>query len=303
MTDTTGRRAHSIEELGGVMEQMFTPPPGAPDTPLETRADDVMISPYGKAGTTMLQQMFHQLRTGGDMDFDDISRVVPWIETASVLGLDINAEQRAAPRGFKSHLHYDAAPRGMRYVISLRDAGPSFLSLYHFFEGWTIEPGTIDLEDMYGFWTHLRGPVDADFWGHLLSWWARRDEPDTLLLSYDHIVAEKRLVIEKLAEFVGIACDAALADLAVERTSRAYMLEHKDRFDDAMMRKMSEDRAGLTAGGDSAKIRATSAPRKGLPPEIAERMESEWKNRVAPVTGHADFASLEAELTSRLNDR
>ncbi|MEP6339702.1 MAG: sulfotransferase, partial [Parasphingorhabdus sp.] len=107
----------------------------------------------------------------------------------------------------------------------------------------------------------------------------------------------------KLAAFCGIACDAALADMAVERTSRAYMLEHKNRFDDAMMRQMSEERAGLTGGGDSAKIRATSAPRKVLPPEIAERMETEWKTRVAPVTGHADFASLEAELTSRLNDR
>lgn len=43
---------------------------------------DVIISPFGKYGTTWLQQVCHDLRTRGDMDFDDISRVVPWLETA-----------------------------------------------------------------------------------------------------------------------------------------------------------------------------------------------------------------------------
>ena len=33
------------------------------------------------------------------------------------------------------------------------------------------------------------------------------------------------------------------------------MLAHKDRFDDAMMRKMSEERCNLPPGSDSAKVR------------------------------------------------
>ena len=45
------------------------------------------------------------------MDFDDISRVVPWIETSPALGLDLNAEQRANPRAFKSHLEYEQLPK------------------------------------------------------------------------------------------------------------------------------------------------------------------------------------------------
>ena len=84
------------------------------------RPSDVVISPFGKCGATWLQQSFHTLRTGGDMDFDDISRVVPWIETARVLGLDMDldldleAKQRADPRGFKSHLPFDLIPKGAR---------------------------------------------------------------------------------------------------------------------------------------------------------------------------------------------
>jgi len=41
------------------------------------RASDIVIASYAKCGTTWLQQMVHSLRTGGDLDFDDISRVVP----------------------------------------------------------------------------------------------------------------------------------------------------------------------------------------------------------------------------------
>jgi hypothetical protein len=47
------------------------------------RPSDVIIASYAKCVTTWLQQMVHSLRTGGDLDFDDISRVVPWIETAA----------------------------------------------------------------------------------------------------------------------------------------------------------------------------------------------------------------------------
>lgn len=136
MLDETGRRAHSAEEFGALMQRMMTPRDGdAPPRAYEPRPTDVIISPYGKCGTTWLQQTFHQLRTGGDMDFDDISRVVPWIETAPVLELDINAEQRVEPRGFKSHLARNALPDGARYVVSLRNPKDAFVSMYRFMEG------------------------------------------------------------------------------------------------------------------------------------------------------------------------
>lgn len=48
---------------------------------------DVVISPYGKCGTTFLQQTVHGLRTRGNMEFREISEAVPWLETAYDLGL------------------------------------------------------------------------------------------------------------------------------------------------------------------------------------------------------------------------
>ena len=308
MTDQSARpseqltgRARSVPELAQVMPKMApTEAQIATAQPFEARSTDVIITPFGKCGTTMMQQMFHQLRMasqGGDMDFDDISRVVPWIETAAALDLDINAEQRANPRGFKSHLDYESLPTGARYVVTLRDPKEAFTSMYHFFSGWFFEPGTIELEEFLPVWM-IGGPSQLTYFKHLLSWWARRDQEDTLLMNYRSVLADKRGTIRRMADFCGIPADQAAIELADERTSRDYMMEHKAPFADPMMRRMSEVKAGLPQGSDSAKIRAADAERRELPASVADQIDAHWASEIAPVTGHADYASLIAELES-----
>ncbi len=265
--------------------------------PFEPLPTDVIISPYGKCGTTMTQQAFHTLRTGGDMDFDDISRVVPWIEMSPLLGIDLNAAQRAHPRGFKSHLSFTNVPKGARYVVPLRDPADAFLSMYRFMEGWFLEPGAVSIEDFFEGWLSGRGAEGDGYWEHLLSWWAVRDRPDVLLLSYRNIVADPAANIRRLAEFAGIPLDDKLLELTLERTSRSYMLAHKDRFDDAMMRELSETMGGMPSGSDSAKVRsAAGGQRAELPPMISVRMDEIWAEKIMPVLGFADFGALEAAL-------
>src|SRR5690349_23664470 len=122
MDDATPRRGRSMAEMQAIQGRMFRPQDAeAGAGAYRPRSTDVIISPYGKCGTTWLQQTFHTLRTRGDMDFDDISRVVPWLETAAVLDLDLEAPQKAEPRGFKSHLGWDQMPKGAKYVVSFRD--------------------------------------------------------------------------------------------------------------------------------------------------------------------------------------
>src|SRR4051812_22006220 len=73
LTDELPRRAASMveyRELGRLLGEVadFAVATGW----FRPRADDVIIAPFAKCGTTWLQQIFHCLRTGGDMDFDDI---------------------------------------------------------------------------------------------------------------------------------------------------------------------------------------------------------------------------------------
>src|SRR5947208_9968598 len=121
MTVTERRRATTLAELQAKMDRLVSEAGFAAGLGFVARPSDVIIAPFAKCGTTWLQQMVHSLRTGGDLDFDDVSRVVPWIETAQDLGLDLAAEQRGEPRAFKSHLAWDLVPKGARYIVAVRD--------------------------------------------------------------------------------------------------------------------------------------------------------------------------------------
>lgn len=302
-----GRRAHTPEEMIVNMMALaegerpnhrpWAPPPeGAPR--------DVFITSWGKSGTTMMQQMFHQIRmvaaTGaGDMDFDDISRMTPWEDTALMLDLDMTAPQRAAPRGFKSHREYERLPAGQRYVVTLRDPKECYVSFYRFFDGWHIERGALTLEEFWPLYLG-GGPGGCDYWTHLLSWWARRDEEDSLVASYRWAARNRRAMIGLLSGFLGLPLDPAQIDTVEQMTSREFMHANKDRFDDAMVCALMEERIGIPASSDSTKVQAVGSDAAVLPPAVAERLDAVWAERVAPVTGHADFASLAAELDERM---
>src|SRR5439155_20625773 len=120
MTVTERRRATTLAELQVKMDRLVSEAGFAAGLGFVARPSDVIIASYAKCGTTWLQQMVHSLRTGGDLDFDDISRVVPWIETAADLDLDLDWAQRGEPPAFKSHPSYDQVRADHRYTVSVR---------------------------------------------------------------------------------------------------------------------------------------------------------------------------------------
>src|SRR4051794_28496220 len=136
MTVAERRRATTLAELQVKMARLVSEAGFAAGVNFVPRPSDVIIASYAKCGTTWLQQMVHSLRTGGDLDFDDISRVVPWIETAADLGIDLEGEQCGKPRVFKSHLSYEQVPAGAQYIVSIRDPRDALVSAYRFLEGW-----------------------------------------------------------------------------------------------------------------------------------------------------------------------
>ncbi|MGI9326385.1 MAG: sulfotransferase domain-containing protein [Pseudomonadales bacterium] len=299
-----GRRAHSMAEMAQLNSRMMSGEDVvASIAAYKARPTDIVISPAGKCGTTLLQQTFHTLRTRGDMDFDDVSRVVPWIETAKSLRLDINADQVAQPRGFKSHLSWDQIPKGAKYIVSLRDPKDAFASAYRFMEGWFFEPGTISYEEFFADRADKRGKA-TDYWAHLVSWWRQRDNPSVLLLAYEHMVENPEANIQRIANFCEIPLDDELLALTLAHTSREFMLEHKDRFDDHLMRQLTESKCGVPAGSDSAKVRAASTGprREELPQAVSDGLDRIWSSDVAGKIDMVDYAAVEAELRARATD-
>ncbi len=293
--DTAPRRARTLDEMHHLQGLLFVGEEiGRSIASYRPRPDDVIISPFGKCGTTWLQQTFHTLRTRGDMDFEDISAVTPWIEVSGACGQNLADPQRAAPRGFKSHLAWDAMPKGAKYVVSFRDPRDALVSLFNFFEGWFLEPGAVPFETF----AHSRiGQSERDYWHHLISWWSQRDNPDVLLLTYEGMTADPEDTIRRLAAFCGIPLDDDLLALTLRNASREFMLAHKDRFDDRMMRRLSEARCNLPPGSDSAKVRPKAAAGPSLMTAALEaELDLVWRARVTPETGLADYAALRRAL-------
>lgn len=286
-------RPTSLAQMIAVTGPMFSSEGYKKGLALKLRPSDVVITPYGKSGTTWTQQIVHTLRTRGDMDFDDISRVVPWIETAHVLGLDLDAEQRANPRAFKSHLAANLVPKGGRYINVVRDPMDAALSSFKFQEGWFFEPGSVGVDE------HVQAQLGGrmTYYKHLLSWWARRNDADVLFLAYEKMLKDARGTIDRIAQFIGVPLDDELMDITLEHSSLPFMLEHKDRFDDAMMRKLSEDVAGLPAGGDSSKVREGKAGSgEAFSSETQRQFAQKWQDEITSTLGFETYQDLIAAL-------
>jgi len=305
MSELKPRRARSIPEFLEFSQKIFVPEPDAPQhAPFIPQSDDIIITPYSKCGTTWLQQIFHTLRTGGDMDFDDISRVVPWIELAPLQGIDLNAPQRASPRGYKSHLPRDLVPAGARYVVALRDPKDAFVSMYHFIVGWYIEPGTVSMEQFYELWDNGTFGGGSTYWHHLLSWLEERDASDVLLLSYAGMTRDPMSNIRRFSAFCGFPLDDALLNIALDHSSLDFMKRHHDRFDDLLMRRLGERRVNLPPGGGAKVRKGLVGDHRGqLPAAVAAAIDARWAEKIAPFTGFASFSELDAALCRDLSGR
>jgi hypothetical protein len=103
-------------------------------------------------------------------------------------------------------------------------------------------------------------------------------------------------MIRRLAAFMGLELGDEQVAVVEAMTTREFMSAHDDRFDDAMFCKVMEERIGVPADADSTKVQAVASDAGVLPAVVAEQIDALWAERVAPVTGHADFASLAAAI-------
>lgn len=191
-----------------------------------------------------MQQICHQLRSGpdGDMSFEEISQVVPWIELAHDQGQNLDTPQyghdRGLPRIFKTHAWAPHCPvgalrelgkkwlfaestcfkskccircawrsTGSKKIIMVRDPYDVATSFYNFFNGWFFPSGSISLETfIMRFWLARGEPEskmsNASYFDHLLSWYERRNDDDVLFLFYEDVRGDLELAVRKVAAFM-----------------------------------------------------------------------------------------------------
>jgi len=133
------RRPSNIEELMELFSRSGASYDDDIGNTFPSDASDVFISTYAKSGTTWMQQIVHQVRSGGDDQYSDIYDVVPWLEMAKVMKTDPTVKQAGGFRAFKTHLPYDDLPKPGRYITVFRTPASVIPSFYRFLGGWYFE--------------------------------------------------------------------------------------------------------------------------------------------------------------------
>jgi len=255
---------------------------------------DVFIVTPPKCGTTWMQQIVHGLRTRGSMDFDEVSRVVPWINMAHDVGIDIYAPQVAHPRAFKTHTPLDEVPKGGKYIVVLRDPHDALISDYHFFEEMFFEKGTISLET-FAREHHIPG---RDVFKHVIALWDRRKDKDVLALCYENMKTDLSQTIERVADFIGIPLDNELKQIVVKQSDIKFMQEHKEQFEDHVIRKARSAAMRLPLDGKLNKVRngQVGEAKERVPEEIKQELDKIWSEEITPQTGLNSYDDLRKEL-------
>ncbi|MBO9671055.1 MAG: sulfotransferase domain-containing protein [Sphingobium sp.] len=229
------------------------------------RTDDIVISTYGKSGTSWLQQIVAQLLFQGApiLGFPDMS---PWLESRliekDVLFAQLEAQRHR--RFIKSHLPFDALPwsRIARYIYSARDVRDLVWSLHRFHSnfrplylellnnsraemGREFQPADPDIARYYRNWLEQDGEPFWPFWSHVKSWWEARHLPNVLLVHFNNLKTDLRGEVRRIAAFLDIAVDANAWPNILEHCSFAWMREATGKASHLMVHDIIED--GLRA--------------------------------------------------------
>ncbi len=287
------RRARTLAEFNLLSDISTTQASIDHSTQLKAQPDDIIISTFPKCGTTWMQQIVHGLRSGGSMEFGEISEVIPFMEVAYDCGIDLNAPQAFAPRAFKTHYSADELPGGAKYIVVLRDPMDACISFYNFMVGWYLEPGTVSLES-YTEENFLNAQGSWRYWTHLGSWWPKRNEETVLMFCFEDIKNDPAGAIAQVCTFMGLERNEALERLVLEQSSIEFMREHKHQFDDNLLRRARDEVMGLPADGESSKVKTgkVGASKALLPERLRARFEKAWREEALPITGAASYQEL-----------
>ena len=261
------------------------------------RSTDVVVVTPAKCGTTWMQQIMHQLRSGGDMTFEDIDDVVPWIMLAHDLEQDLDAEHKYQPRCFKSHNGYQRCPKGAKYIVVYREPCASFSSGYNFFAGTHFQRNEITLDEFARVFFLKPDKLRTDYFEHLVSWWPKRNDPNVLMLTFEDMLEDLESAVRAVASFMGIDDEASITN-AVKMSKFDVMKLHKDKFSSRRMSRYRNKAMGLPDEINFLRVVTGSATkgREAMKESTRQAVQDMWNKIITKETGFRDYSEFRDAL-------
>mmetsp|Transcript_7545 Transcript_7545/g.11364 ORF Transcript_7545/g.11364 Transcript_7545/m.11364 type:complete len:317 (-) Transcript_7545:9-959(-) len=265
------------------------------------RPTDIFVATPPKTGTTWTMQICHALRTKGNSDFDEITAVVPWDVAALDCGQDLDADQVANPRIFKSHCTYESIAKGAKYIYVARNPQAVIMSFYQFIiPYYQLSLSDIPFRDFVNDFFLKNGSNYGSIFTHFVGWWQRREEKDVLFLFFEDLVEDLPTCVEKIGKFMGIEVDEELKKVVCEVSSYGYMRENAQQFDDHFVRNMAMKRIGLPIEEKFAvgKVREGGGKTKyAIGEEVEAILQRCWEEEVMPTTKYKNYDEFRKDLS------
>ena len=259
---------------------------------------DVIVVTTPKCGTTWMEQIMHQLRSGGDMTFQDIDDVVPWIELAYDVGQDLDDEHKYQPRCFKTHAWYEVCPKGAKYILVYREPCAVFYSGFKFFEGVHFEPGEITLDEYVKAMLLNRNKImKKNYFEHLVGWWPKRNDPNVLFVLYEDMLEDLESEVRAVASFMGIDNEDSIAN-AVEMSQFEFMKQHQGKFASNRVSSYRNKAVGLPEQILCQRVVTGSATkgREAMKESTRQAVQDMWNEIVTKEIGFRDYNEFREAL-------
>jgi hypothetical protein len=204
---------------------------------------DVFVATFAKSGTNWMMQIAHQLAFHGEGEFDHIHCVVPWPDTQLMgpmrnyaIPIEDPSVWKASPeqkRVIKTHFDWEFIPYSheARYIMVIRDPKDVFVSSYFFFvkDGF-LNPIIRSVDHLFRLFLSENFPVSGSWAVNTAGYWAQRQRPNVMIVSFKSMKRDLRGTVRKVADFIGISASEDLIDLVCEKSSFDYMKRIDEKF-------------------------------------------------------------------------
>ena len=282
-----------LERLGRLFMKLTTSEGRENAMNLAPRPTDVIVVTPEKCGTTWMQQIMHQLRSDGDMTFEDIDDVVPWIVLAHDLGQDLEAEHKYQPRCFKSHDWYQRCPKGAKYIVIYREPCAAFSSGYNFRIGTSLQRDEITLDEFVRGFYLKPDKLRTSYFQHLVSWWPKRNDPNVLMLTFEDMLEDLESAVRAVASFMGIDDEASITN-AVKTSRFEFMKEHQEKFSSNRIARYRSKAMGFLDDVRYRRVITGSATkgREAMKGSTRQAVQDMWNKTVTKEIGYVIIMSL-----------
>jgi hypothetical protein len=195
----------------------------------EDRDSDIYIITYYRSGTTWMQVILYNLLTNGNMDFEHIYDVSPWVKNESTkTSSPKRVNNLPSPRIIKTHDRYDFFNPESRakFIYVYRDGKDVAVSLYYQNKHYNDPDLTFDKN----FSQYYIEDDELNWFQFTSEWLQNKNNFNILYLSYEQLKNDFDRALRKIAAFLDVELTDDVKQRVKAHASFEYMKANESKF-------------------------------------------------------------------------